>query len=92
MLSRIFVFETRVDVTDEIYTEMSGDQLRIPRTAYEDRALTVIIIVAYYNFFYLPVLAHLAPEIFVKGVEMVLQLAGVHLVLRIIGWVLVEVG
>lgn len=70
MLSRIFVFETRVDVTDEM----------------------VIIIVAYYNFFYLPVLAHLAPEIFVKGVEMVLQLAGVHLVLRIIGWVLVEVG
>jgi len=53
------------------------------------QSLTVIVIIAYDHLFYLAVLAHLAPEIFVEGVKMVLHLAGVHLVLRIVGRVLI---
>lgn len=54
--------------------------------------LTVVVVVTDYHLLYLAVLAHLAPEILVECVEVVLQLTGVHLGLRIIGRVLVEIG
>lgn len=54
--------------------------------------LTIIVIVAYYKFLQLAVLAQLAPDILVEGIEMVLQLRRVHTVLRVVGGVLVEVG
>ena len=54
-------------------------------------ALTIVIVVADYNLLYLSIFTHFAPEILVEGVEMILQLAGVHLVLRIIGRVLIEI-
>ena len=53
---------------------------------------TIIIIIANNHLFNLAKLAHLAPEIFVKGIEMILQLAGVHLNFGIVGRVLIEVG
>ena len=56
------------------------------------RGLTVIVVIADDHFLDLTVLAHLAPEVFVEGVEVVLELAGVHLVLWVVGWVLVEIG
>lgn len=56
-----------------------------------DRKRTIVIVVAYHNLLDLAVLAHLAPEILVEGVEVVLQLARVHLVLGVVGWVLVQV-
>ena len=53
--------------------------------------LTVVVVVANDNLFYFSVFAHLAPEIFIEGVKVILQLARVHLVLGIVGGVLIEV-
>ncbi len=50
MLSRVFVLESRIDVSNQM----------------------VIIVVAHYDFFNLAVLAHLAPEILVESIEVVL--------------------
>lgn len=55
-------------------------------------ALTVIVVVADNQFLQLAVLAHLTPHILIECIEVVLQLAGVHLVLGVVGWVLVHVG
>ena len=55
-------------------------------------SLTIIVIVANHHLFNLAILAHLAPKVFVKGVEVILQLRWVHLILRVVGGVLVEVG
>lgn len=52
----------------------------------------VIIIITHNYLLYLAKLAHLAPEILVKGIEMILQLRSVHLDLGVVGGVLVEVG
>lgn len=52
----------------------------------------VIVVVAHDELFELAVLAALAPNVFVKGVKVILQLAGVHTVLGVEGWVLVQVG
>ena len=52
----------------------------------------VIVVVAYHHLFHFPVLAHLAPKVFVEGVEVVLKLGWVHFVLGVVGWVLVQVG
>ena len=57
----------------------------------EGGELTVIVIVAYDNFLNLAVLAHLAPKVLVKGIEVILKLRGVHLVVGLVGWVLVQV-
>ena len=54
--------------------------------------LTVIIIITDHDLFDFSVLAHLAPEVFVEGIEVVLQLACIHLVLGVISGVLVQVG
>jgi hypothetical protein len=53
--------------------------------------LTIVVIVAYDDLLDLAKLAHLAPEIFVESVKVVLQLGRVHLVLRVVGWVLVKI-
>ena len=52
----------------------------------------VIVVVAHNDLLDLSVLAHLAPEILIEGVEVVLQLRRVHLVLRVVCGILVEVG
>ena len=57
----------------------------------EDEIRTIIVVVAYHNFLNLTVFAHLAPKILIKRIEMILQLTRVHLVLRIVCRVLVEV-
>jgi hypothetical protein len=54
--------------------------------------LTIVIIIANHHLLNLAILAHFAPEILVKRIEMILQLAGIHLVLGVVGRVLVEVG
>lgn len=69
----------------------NSGQLGVSRALHKEGVLTVVVIIADYHLFYLSVLAHLTPEIFVESVEMVLQLARVHLVLRVIGWILVKV-
>jgi hypothetical protein len=53
---------------------------------------TIIVIVANNELLELAVLAELAPNVLVEGVEVVLELGGVHAVLRIVRRVLVEVG
>ena len=58
----------------------------------EGRALTIIVVVAHDHLLRLAILAHFAPKVLVEGVEMVLQLRGVHLVFGVIGRVLIEVG
>lgn len=58
----------------------------------EGRELTIIVVVAYNDLLRLAILAHFAPKVLVEGVEMVLQLRGVHLVFGVIGRVLIEVG
>jgi len=52
----------------------------------------VIVIVAYDYLFYFAKLAHFAPKILVKAIEVMLQLCWGHLELRVICGVLVEVG
>lgn len=52
----------------------------------------VVVVVADDELLDLAVLAHLAPDVLVEGVEVVLELGGVHPVLRVEGRVLVEVG
>jgi len=52
----------------------------------------VIVVITNYHLFHLTVLAHLAEEILVKRVKVVLQLRGVHLVFGVEGRILVEVG
>jgi hypothetical protein len=52
---------------------------------------TIIIIITNNHFFNLAELAHLAPEVLVEGIEVILQLAGVHLNFGVVGRVLVEV-
>lgn len=53
---------------------------------------TIIVVVANNHLLNLPKLAHLAPEVLVKSIEVILQLTRIHLVFRIVGRVLVEVG
>lgn len=54
-------------------------------------SLTIIVILANHQLLHLAVLAHLTPHILIKGIEMVLQLTGVHAVLRVEGGILVHV-
>jgi hypothetical protein len=54
--------------------------------------LTVIVVVANDKLFKLTILAHLTPDVLVESVEMVLELAWVHFVLRVVGRVLIHVG
>ncbi len=58
----------------------------------EGERRTIIIVVTDHNLLRFAILAHLAPEVLVESIEVVLQLAGIHLVLGIVGWVLVEIG
>ncbi len=58
----------------------------------EKGSRTIVIVIADDHLLRLAVLAHLAPKVLVKGVEVVLQLARVHLVLGVVGRVLVQVG
>jgi len=51
----------------------------------------IVVVVAYHQLFDLAVFAHLAPDVLVKGVEVVLELGGVHARFVVVGWVLVEV-
>lgn len=55
-------------------------------------ALTVVVVVTDDNLLNLAVFAHLTPEVLVEGVKVVLQLLRVHLALRVVCGVLVEVG
>lgn len=52
----------------------------------------VVIIVAHDELLELAILAHLAPDVLVEGVEVVHELGRVHAVLRVEGRVLIEVG
>ena len=45
--------------------------------------LTIIVVIANYNLFHLAVFAHLAQEVFVERVKVILKLAGIHLVFGI---------
>ena len=98
-MRRIFVFEARVDVADEICSAAPVSQLAFAITQkYEkgkgrkEQTRTIVVVVANDHLLRLAVLAHLAPKVLVEGVEVVLQLARVHLVFRIVGRVLVQVG
>lgn len=51
----------------------------------------IIVVIADDQLLKFTVLAHLTPHILVESVEVVLQLAGVHLILGVVGWVLVHV-
>lgn len=53
---------------------------------------TIIIIITNNHLLDLAELAHLAPKVLVERIKVVLQLARIHLILRIVGGVLVEVG
>jgi hypothetical protein len=52
---------------------------------------TVIVVVAYYKLLHKSVLAQLAPDVLVEGVEMHLHLLRVHLILGIVCRILVQV-
>jgi len=52
----------------------------------------IIVVVAHNELLQLAVLAQLAPDVLIEGVEVVLQLRGVHPVLGVVRRVLVQVG
>lgn len=56
------------------------------------RQLTVIVIIANDNLLNLAIFAHFAPDILIKSIKVVLDLHRVHLILRVVCWVLVKVG
>lgn len=58
----------------------------------EAGVLTIIVIVAYDEFFDQPVLAQLAPNVLVERIKVHLHLLRVHLVLGVVCRVLVQVG
>lgn len=93
-LGRVLVFEACVDVADEIWSRRISTHplTKQSRRSVGDGRPTVIIIITHNYLLYLAKLAHLAPEILVKGIEMILQLRSVHLDLGVVGGVLVEVG
>lgn len=51
----------------------------------------IVVVVADDDFLDLAVFAHLAPEIFIECIEVVLQLLGVHARLVVVGGILVEI-
>ena len=57
----------------------------------EEKKRTIIIIITNDHLLRLTELAHLAPEILVKRIEVILQLARVHLVFGIVGRILVQI-
>ena len=57
----------------------------------EKEKRTIIVVVAHHDLLNLAVLAHLAPDVLVEGVKVVLQLLRVHLVLRVVRRILVQV-
>lgn len=61
------------------------------RAFQRERLLTVVVVVADNQLFKFTVLAQLTPYVLVEGVKVVLHLAGVHLVLGVVGRVLVHV-
>jgi len=96
LLRRVFVFEACVDVADEICTSHHCQLIFLKRherekEGVEGREPTVIVIIADNHLLNLAKLAHLAPEVLIEGIKVVLQLARIHLVLRVVGWVLVQV-
>jgi hypothetical protein len=84
-----FVLEAHVDVADEICFAVS---LRAVSCGACDWGLTIVVVVAHDQLLDQPVLAQLAPDVLVEGVKVHLHLLRVHLVLRIVGRVLVQVG
>lgn len=61
-----------------------------PRVHVPDQV--VVVVVAHDELLHLAVLAHLAPDVLVEGVEVVLQLGRGEAGFGVVGWVLVEVG
>jgi len=100
-LGAVFVLESGVDVADEILNEEKRKtrQLSVFETQWRRERwveggcewLTVIVVVTHDDLLNLAKLAHLAPKVLVEGVEVILQLGGVHLALGVVGRVLVQV-
>jgi hypothetical protein len=84
----VFILEARVDIADEIYDRVSTYPAKREKRW---EPLTIVVVVANDYLLNFAKLAHLAPEILVEGVEVVLQLGRVHLVLGVVGWILVEI-
>ena len=67
---------------------LTFEDLRLGRIDWGERH-TIIIVITNHHLLDLAKLAHLAPEVLVESIKVVLQLARVHLVLRVVGGVLV---
>lgn len=52
----------------------------------------IVVVITHNHLLDFAVLAHLAPEVLVESIEVVLKLRGRHFVAGSVGWVLVEVG
>lgn len=50
---------------------------------------TIVVVITDHHLLRLAILAHLAPKVLVEGIEVVLQLAWVHLVFGVVGRVLI---
>ena len=84
----LFVLEAHVDVADEIWGWVSTCFGHL----YLGYQLTIVVVVAHDQLLDQPVLAQLAPDVLVEGVEVMLHLLRVHLVLGVVRRVLVQVG
>jgi hypothetical protein len=68
-----------------------SQHLSILNTQEKEGKHTIIVIITDDHLLNLPKLAHLAPEVLVESVKVVLQLTRVHLVLWVVGRVLIQV-
>ena len=95
LLRRIFVLEARVHVADEILYGTARVSFVVSlvtlQYVWAEGLRTIIVVVTHHHLLRLAILAHLAPKILVERIEVVLQLAWVHLVFGVVGRVLVQV-
>jgi len=53
--------------------------------------LTIVVVITNHDFLHLAKLAHLAPDILIEGVKVILELLWVHGVFGVVRWVEVHV-
>lgn len=88
----LFVLESHVDVADQICNIMLVPSPSKERWDIHDQGKhTIIVVIANHHLLDFTIFAHLAPDILVERIEVILDLLRVHLVLRIERRVLIQV-
>lgn len=87
-----FVLESGVNVSDQVCKLLASNPHLPPFHPFifpSGGGLTVVVVVTDHHLLHLSVLAHFAEKVLIEGIEVGLQLDGIHLVLGVEGGVLV---